>query len=183
VAARIFASFLCFALGCGGCGRTRQSESEHVVDRSETHIAAPQGTNAPPPLGSTASTPTRDPGDVAFARELVGSSLGSLLEAFMKRPGINERFQKLIGADRVTVNNCTEFRPSERLGNTVVAQACRPHMCGYNVIVVVDLAAGTLHCGIKTEDRVTVYSEDSQNLPAPLVAWRKDPASWTSRKR
>jgi hypothetical protein len=163
VTAKMRASFFCFALACGACGRATPS--------------------APPPPGAAAPGVRRDPADVAFAKELVGGSLGSLLDAFAKHPGINDRFQKLVGADRVTIRNCTGFKPSEKLGDTVVAQACRPEKCGgYQVIVAVDLAAGTLHCGLKTEDRMTVYSEDPQNLPLPLVEWRKDPISWTSHK-
>jgi hypothetical protein len=180
VTAKTLASFLCFALGSAGCGRgTQSSSSERVADRSETGVAASQGTSAPPPTAS------RDPADLAFARDLVGSSLGALLDAFAKRPAVKARFEKLVGADRTTIKACTEFRPSEKLGETLVAQACRPRMCdGYQVIVVVDLVAGTLNCGLATGDRVTVYSEDPQNIPAPLVAWRKKvPASSTSHPR
>jgi hypothetical protein len=174
--AKALAPLLCFALVSGGCGRVTESfSSERVADRGETGIPTPkeppQETSAPPP-------PARpDPADVAFARELVGKSLGALLDAFAKHPAVNARFAKLLGADRATLDVCTEFSPSVKVGDTLVTRACRPQMCaGYQVIVVVDLAAGTLHCGIKTDDRVTAYSEDPKNLPEPLVAWRKDPS-------
>lgn len=128
-------------------------------------------------------TPTRvrNPADVAFAQSFVGRDLFTLLAAFKQRTPVNDRFRALVGSDYTAIVELVVVVPIVKLGESIVAEGCRPHNCGADrVIVVVDLITGTLNCGITTNGNMRFYSEDPANPPAPLSAWQKDPGEWNN---
>ena len=158
-----------------------------ILDRTLAQVqAATAGASTTPsatrPIAPVAPTRTRSPADVAFAKSLVGRDLSTLLDEIKKHKPINERFAALVGSDYPTSQQLGVAFPTVKLGDSIVGEACREHMCGGSdsVIVVVDLSTGLLHYGTTVDNNMRVYSEDPVNLPAPLTAWQKDPGGWNN---
>ena len=93
-----------------------------------------------------------------------------------KVPAVKTRLRSLLGKSYNSFMEAIDTQePMEKSGNLLIGKGCAKGLCTiYEAMIVIDLSAKTIHCGIVNTSAKTKYrsfSETPNDKPAVLENW------------